>query len=299
LQLILTWSQLRRLLTFLDRLRWRRTLGTLKGLYSGSVWKLSGNVLEERYRLLSRQAESTTNLKNLLKAPDCLKSIDGEKQEKVVHCLEECEESSRNFEESPKSSDIARLMEYQEMLSATAACIICEILEPAWNSETLSMLQVAAPDSSDAKENKSDADSRKLPLHVLAAEEFCVLPYLGFIQNTLGRIRTMAFGIAAMFVAATIGISCYPFDPLPVIGAVFLILFVLVGGTMVFVYAQMCRDATLSHIADTKPGELGWEFWARLAAWGVAPLIALLTTLFPSMTDFVVSFLQPGAQAIK
>jgi len=28
-------------------------------------------------------------------------------------------------------------------------------------------------------------------------------------------------------------------------------------------------------------------------------LLGLLTTLFPSMTDFVVSFLQPGAQAIK
>jgi len=41
------------------------------------------------------------------------------------------------------------------------------------------------------------------------------------------------------------------------------------------------------------------EFWVKMAAFGIGPLIGLLTTLFPSMTDFVVSFLQPGAQAFK
>jgi hypothetical protein len=31
----------------------------------------------------------------------------------------------------------------------------------------------------------------------------------------------------------------------------------------------------------------------------VGPLLGLLTTLFPSITDFVVSWLQPSTQAIK
>jgi hypothetical protein len=100
-------------------------------------------------------------------------------------------------------------------------------------------------------------------------------------------------------VAATLAVSCYPFDPLPVIGAIFLILFLMVGATMVFVYAEMSRDATLSHITNTNPGELGLEFWMKIFTFGLGPLIGLLTTLFPSMTDFVVSFLQPGAQAFK
>jgi hypothetical protein len=97
----------------------------------------------------------------------------------------------------------------------------------------------------------------------------------------------------------TVGISSYPFDPLPVIGAVFLILFVLVGATIIFVYAEMSRDATLSHLTNTNPGELGMSFWIKMATFGIGPLLGLLTTLFPSMTDFVVSFLQPGAQAFK
>jgi hypothetical protein len=68
---------------------------------------------------------------------------------------------------------------------------------------------------------------------------------------------------------------------------------------MVLVYSQMSRDATLSHITNTNPGELGMEFWLRLVGFGVGSLIGLLTTLFPSITDFMFSWLQPGMQSLK
>jgi hypothetical protein len=97
----------------------------------------------------------------------------------------------------------------------------------------------------------------------------------------------------------TLAVSIYPFDPLPLVGAVFLVLFAVVRVSPLLAYAEMCRDATLSRIANTNPGELGWEFWAKMLALGAGPLFGLLTTLFPSMTDFIVSFLEPGAQAIK
>ena len=51
------WAELRRLLKFLDRLTLRRSLA-LRGFSWSSVWKMSGNVLEVRYKLLSRQLES-------------------------------------------------------------------------------------------------------------------------------------------------------------------------------------------------------------------------------------------------
>ena len=69
-----------------------------------------------------------------------------------------------------------------------------------------------------------------------------------------------------------------------------------VTAIIVFVYAEMHRDATLSHITHTSPGELGFDFYVKIFTFGLGPLIGLLTTLFPSMTDFVVSFLQPGAR---
>jgi hypothetical protein len=49
------------------------------------------------------------------------------------------------------------------------------------------------------------------------------------------------------------------------------------------IYAGMHRDATLSYITGTHPGELGLEFWRQLITFRVGPLLGLLTTLFPRL----------------
>ena len=306
LQLLNTWSQLRQLLIYLDRLRLRRTFGSLKGLFGGSVWKLSGNVLEERYRLISRQFESARHLQNALAAWTTTTPAEAQCRQIAIDQMTQCELQGRKFatwyvdlldddiQDPKKAHDITPLADFQRMLAATAGCVMKQVIVPAWQMESQSMIRCLDPSG------KSNGETAAcLAPHIAAAEEFFVLPYLGFIQNTLGRVRTMAFSIVSLFVAATVGVSCYPFDPLPVIGAIFLILFAVTGATMIFAYAEMCRDTTLSHIANTNPGELGMEFWIKMAAFGLGPLLGLLTTLFPSMTDFIVSFLQPGAQAFK
>jgi hypothetical protein len=94
-------------------------------------------------------------------------------------------------------------------------------------------------------------------------------------------------------------VSSYTFQPLNVLGGIFLTVFIIVGGAIVFVYSQMSRDATLSHITNTNPGELKGEFWTHLITFGIGPLLGLLTTLFPSISDFIFSWLQPSTQAFK
>jgi hypothetical protein len=308
MQLLNTWSQLRQLLNYLDRLRLRRTLATLRGLYGGSVWKLSGNVLEERYRLISRQFESIRSLQRALAAWVVSNPVEAQCKQIAIDQMTQCDKQGRafaewyvnllddDFKDPAKEYNIRTLAEFQEMLAATAGCIMKQVILPEWQTDSQSLIRSA---SSKDKDPDFDKLVDALPAHVRAAEEFFLLPYMGFIQNTLGRVRTIGISIVTMFVAVTVGVSCYPFDPLPVIGAVFMILFALVGAVLIFAYAEMCRDATLSRIADTNPGELGWGFWGKMVALGAGPLLGLLTTLFPSMTDFIVSFLQPGAEAMK
>jgi hypothetical protein len=72
--------------------------------------------------------------------------------------------------------------------------------------------------------------------------------------------------IGALFIAVTIAVSSYPFDPRQALSAVLIFLFLIVAAFIVKVYAEMHRDATLSHVTNTKPGELGSEFWFKLAA---------------------------------
>ena len=105
--------------------------------------------------------------------------------------------------------------------------------------------------------------------------------------------------IVILFLAATIATSTYPFDPRQGLSAVLIVLFVIAGVAIVKVYAEMHRDATLSHVTNTTPGELGTEFWFKLIGFGFAPMVTLLTRVFPGITDFVFSWLQPGVASLK
>ena len=309
-QLWITWRKLRPLLVYLDRLPLRRTLASLRGLSWGSVWAISGSTLEERYRVISRQFESLTHLGNLMTASAPEESA-AEGRDEVLHRIAECQKKGRVFASwyvtLPDSvTSIEPLQDFQEELAATAGSVMTNVLLPAWQRETDSLIfdRTAGDGKADGKKEEggktgSPAVADSVPTYVLAAEEFFVLPYLGFIQNILGRARTIILGCLFLFVAATFAVSSYPFDPLPVLGGVFLAVFLITGGTVILVFAQMHRDATLSHITNTRPGELGGQFWVHLITFGVGPLLGLLTTLFPSITEFVSSWLQPSMQALK
>ena len=134
---------------------------------------------------------------------------------------------------------------------------------------------------------------------VKAAEEFFCLSYLGFIQNILGRIRTMTMAVICLFLGATLSVASYPFDPRPVTSGIFVFVFVMVAVVIIFVYGQMHRDVTLSHITNTSPGELGLDFWIKLFTFGVGPLLALITALFPYLAGVVTSWLQPAVSNMK
>ena len=301
------WSELRQLMVFLDRLRLRRTLRSLKGLAWGSIWGLSGNVLEERYRVISLQFESLRHVTNTMAewAPDKLsEAVD---REAVLRRLTQCQQKGRAFVEwyvklPLDVENLTDLRDFQEELASTAGLLMKRVLMPAWQKEKESLIfdrSKVEGKTGEGAGSETAISTETLAPHVQAAEEFFVLPYLAFIQNSLGRLRTIALGILWLFVGATFAVSSYPFDPLNVLGGIFLTVFLVAGGVMIVSYSQMSRDATLSHITNTRPGELGVDFWMRLLTFGIGPLIALLTTLFPSMADFVFSWLQPGVQALK
>ena len=302
-----TWRRLRVLLIYLDRLPLRRTLNALEGLSWHSVWAMSGNVLAERYCLVSRQIEALRHLGNQLEAwvPDNL-SV-GENQVRLLDKIRDCQKYKIKalvtwYEalDGQSVTCVDPLRDLQEELAAIAALVLTTLLIPSWQAEKDSLLV----DRSRARNPETDKGSGptispNVPLYVLAAEEFVVLPYVGFIQNILGRIRSGVLGMLFLFVASTLAVSSYPFDPLPVLGGIFLTVFVITGVTMIAIYAGMHRDATLSYITGTRAGELGLEFWRQLVTFGAGPLLGLLTTLFPSITDFITSWLQPSTQVMK
>jgi hypothetical protein len=310
-QFVETWRNLKRLLTFLDRLPLRRTMKALRGFSWGNVWKMSGNVLDVRYRLLSRQIEILNHLN-----ASCGKFLQDANTTELAHddraaivdCREEVaatEKALYRFAEKYATgyakenfSDLWSLKSLQERIATQTATLLTRLLIPAWRRETESLLSLDAPKSGD----QSDSDIAELahvPQHIRNAEELFCITYLGFVQNILGRLRTMALGIMWFFVAITLSVSTYPFDPRPALNQSLTLAFLVVGGLIVFVWAQMHRDSTLSRVTNTAPGELGTDFWFKIVGFGAVPLLGLISYLFPGLTDFVFSWLEPGLAAIR
>jgi len=303
-----TWSSTRQLLVFLDRLAMRRTLGALHGFSWGSVWKMSGNVLDVRYKLLSRQLECLNHLHRSLVLFTVPKdSAEREAFAGVGVCrtaveatqsagLRFAEWYSKNFND-PKAADLQRFRTFQKQVAETTGVVLTELLIPASRVEKKSLIQVDPADKCDDDRRQGPAPS---PNGLIRnAEELVCLTYLGYAQNLLGRIRTIVLGGMYLFVAATIAVSSYPFDPRPLLSGVLLSLFLAFGAVVVFVYADMHRDATLSHVTNTNPGELGSEFWFKLVGYGAAPVLGLITQIFPEWSGFLFSWLQPGLSSLR
>jgi hypothetical protein len=73
----------------------------------------------------------------------------------------------------------------------------------------------------------------------------------------------------------------------------------LIGFAVIYVYAAMERDETLSHITNTKPGRLSGEFWLKTAGFLAAPVVGVLTTQFPAISESILGFLQPGLDSLS
>jgi hypothetical protein len=294
------WEELRRLLTFLDRLPLRRTFEVLHGFSWGGVWKMSGNVLEVRYKVISRQIESMNH------TIASLQSLNGENSDPGIRsslaALLLMRDSGMEFAKwysdsytNPVAGDLSSFEAFQQSTAVAAKALLTQLLVPAWRLERESLLL----ETSRTKQDGKEAPDLPKDDHIRNAEEFVCLAYLAFVQNILGRLRTVAMIILVLFLATTAAVSAYPFDPRQGLSAVLVTLFVIAGVVIVKVYAEMHRDATLSHVTNTNPGELGTEFWFKIIGFGFAPLIGLLTRIFPSITEFVFSWLQPGVASLK
>jgi hypothetical protein len=296
------WDELRRLLAFLDRLPLRRTLASLRGFSWGSVWKMSGNVLEVRYKVISRQMECMNH--TIAALQELPKQTPGVKRS--LDALVEMRKAGFKFADwyshnymNPYVGDLTQFEIFQSSVAAASGILFAQLLVPAWRKEKESLLVEIQNKEKEKDESVSNPAPQARDTHVRNAEEFVCLNYLGFIQNILGRLRTMAMTVITLFVAAACSMSTYPFDPRQALSAVLIALFIISSGVIVKVYADMHRDATLSHVTNTKPGELGAEFWLKIAGFGFAPLIGVLTRIFPGFTDFIFSWLQPGVASLK
>ncbi len=291
-----TWLALKRLLLALNRLPLRRTFTALQGLSMRSLWRLSGTSSRARYKIFSHQLESLLHLRNQLESFEARNSS----SPALRHEVRAAWAYGWHFvQERGKGPDLAMVNDeaahaVRMRLCACAEQILTDLLVPEWLAERSSLdLRAAAGSKTD------DHVALSGNLSVMLGEEFLCMIYVGYLQNLLGRMRTMVLSMAGVFAAIALSVGFYPYTPRPTISLSLLILLFFIGTVVGIVYAGLDRDSTLSHITNTEPGTLGAHFWIRIVSFVGVPAMGLIVAQFPEIANFVFSWVQPTMNAVK
>lgn len=180
---------------------------------------------------------------------------------------------------------------------ATAYKAVDEILELAWRPEP-SPLPLAPP-----VPPKAGADSQGATAPaatgsqqwVRALEDFVALHFVEYAEWVIEHLRNMATFLVIGLTLALLLVSSYTaFDGRWLQYACFAILFSTVF-MLLYVLVQLNRDEVLSRITGTDPGKVTWDarFMFNVMALVALPAIALLSSVFPAVREFLSSWVNP------
>jgi hypothetical protein len=320
MKLVQTWQKCHQVLAGLDRFPLRSAFSRMKNLSWHSFWNPGGSTLRETYKVMNRALENMTRLLGLVenwntpmkesaryRARDQIRQTLDVKKDvfKTYSRILAKEKKKINRRHSwrerlviwfqkdlRKRKQLEKLMRDVELLqkemAKTGAILVNGMLKPLWEEDESPVV------SSDEQIVKPP-----LPSYRAMAEEYVALVYVNFLVSVLLRIRTLVISAGGMYVFIVLSMNTYPFEPHPALQTLSVVLLLILGAGVGYVYAEMHREAILSRLTSTAPGELGLDFWVKFASAAAIPVFSLLASQFPSINQFLFSWLEPALQAMK
>jgi hypothetical protein len=298
IRLYFIWMDAKRLLIRLDGTRLRYGFGRLPGYAWMPFWGLGASPLPDRERLARLEVEALQT---------AVATVDGPGKPEFKKCLDDVraavETLQGDLDSKSKGADPLKHVKDLYDKIAIAARAMLKYLSKKWEEEpyedpknivgrkeTEFHCHCHPITEESARERSKNATK--------AAEDFVALVYASFIQVVLIRIRSLIICACGMFVFIVASLHVYPFGQKGSLDSLSILLLLVIVGVIVLVFSQIRRDATLSHITDTTAGQLGTDFWLKLAQFGALPLLSLLTTLYPEVGTFLFSWLEPALRAL-
>lgn len=330
LRVILIWGALSRgLLEPLERFPIRFAFTRLKGGSWMNLFRQSG--LHIRWREMSRSTESVRQLINHRELQShkfqySLLSRIYEEINRRIHQVMERIPSTCLTPPTPSPIDPgdwppSRHWDWPPAPECEALCLVYSIdkgfaefcksllemlLIPYWDKQRTGLVEDSNfPGDSETSKGETSTETgkerveRRGPTLIRLAEELIVVRYISLIRAVLVNIRYLMLFVSVAFVLALIAWNTYPFQPRAFIDWCFTILLAVIGIGFITVFAQIHRNAILSRITDTKPNELGWDFYLRIITFGAVPFLTWLAYEFPQIGGSLFKVLQPGLQVVK
>jgi hypothetical protein len=291
IHIVALWLDFRSLLRHIEMVPFRRGFGALKSLTWKPLWKLAGNGRDQFVQLLREEVDALIQIQNSGLAHGALHSA-------IVGAEGAMKDVCAEFESHPASAKIYGLFHELQVSLANTASEALIYADERWQKEPYT----PPSNKSDSKDSPEDSSAFKPAAQnrtLAAVEHFLCLFYLNVILVPLRRLQTLILALAGVFIFVLVSYSSYPFESRESFHALLISIFFGISLVVGVVYGQMFANPLLSRITNTKPGELGLDFWVRLGTFVFIPLLSLLSVQFPEINNFLFSWLQPALQSIK
>jgi hypothetical protein len=297
--IVALWLQFRTLLRAIENVPFRRGFSDLKSLTWKPLWKLAGNGREEFVQLLGRELDALRKIKNSGISVGGLATAIDEAKKATEKVSSEYEKVIDGKATCLTVKEVPEL--FRDLQTKLAKCVSEALIyaNQKWRLEPYSPPGVKSDLAKDSEHKEALVDPPAEDPATRAVEHFLCLFYLNIILVPLRRLQTLILAMAGVFVFVLISYSSYPFESRESFHVLLISIFFVISLVVGVVYGQMYANPLLSRITNTKPGELGLDFWVRLGTFVFVPLLSLLSVQFPEVNNFLFSWLEPALQSIK
>lgn len=128
--------------------------------------------------------------------------------------------------------------------------------------------------------------------------DLVALQFARYFIYVVGQVQAIAWCLSFSLLMLMLVLNSYsPQAPL-LLGRFLAAIFIAIGVVVFWVFAGMERNAILSCMGKTQPGQLNYEFWFQLLGMGILPLIGVLSHLFPALSNILSSLAAPGMETL-
>jgi hypothetical protein len=213
-----------------------------------------------------------------------LRSLEFSDEESLSACSSEhaviVEDAKKPAGELPLRRD-----HYEKICTALTAQLLSDDLAPVWTH--------SPEEAPRAPRSLAPGQQRRR-----CASDFVAIQFSRYIDYCVRSVQWLAWCISACLLLLTLALNSYNPQAPQLLSRFLLAIFIAIGIVVYRVFSGMERDAVLSRLADSNPGELNQEFWLRLAGMGILPFLAVLTHIFPEISGFVSSWVTPNVESL-
>jgi hypothetical protein len=198
--------------------------------------------------------------------------------------------TAQNFNQwiaKQKSLDTVNEKEKEDQLKKIIDVLVVWLKANYWNRGSAGVLH-----------NNTQPHDSEDEAYILA-EDIVVLPFYDYIRHVVVELRNVLFFIVVAFCLLFGALHVYAFGADAAIDWSMIALFIVLGAGVVIVLAHMERNPLLRRLTDGTAEGLGKTFYFDLLKYGTVPLLTVLGSQIPFISNNVLRWLQPAVEALR